>query len=549
MKLVKSLLLGSAAGLCAAAGVAQAADLPMRKAAPVEYVRVCTAYGAGFFYIPGTDTCIRIGGRARFEYQYTSNNNRNSDVSGFRGLGRINFDARTATAYGTLRTFIRMDIWSRTGAYQTSGTQQRYANAFPGLGQDTFGRAQKYVELDKAFIQFAGLTAGRASSFFDFYAHSLEMIGASIGSDAAATNLLAYTATFGNGFSATLSMEDPIFRRNPTSAPFGFLASGVSAGTGNPLGAGNIFLGQTAVTTVGNGFAADGTPISGVSLDVAQRNVLPDFVGAVRYDQPWGSAQLSAAVHELRTGNYTGAAFGLFGNAAVPVSVSPAAVPDAEYGYAVQGGLKVNLPQLAPGDELWLQAAYAQGAGSYTGVYSPQGAELNGSTYLSGRFTGLNTFGGYDMAVDALGQTHLTESYSGTIGLLHYWTPELRQAVFATYGRVHFDSALRSTASPAIGIFTGPSAGNGAFSVGTGGGIYSGYGKDWSNLYVGSNLIYSPVRDLDLGVEVVYERLEFLGGASGGKVVDNSKTIAGLPTRTISYDDNILARFRVQRDF
>lgn len=56
MKLVKSLLLGSAAGLVAVAG-AQAADLPTKKSAPVEYVRVCDAYGAGFFYIPGTQTC------------------------------------------------------------------------------------------------------------------------------------------------------------------------------------------------------------------------------------------------------------------------------------------------------------------------------------------------------------------------------------------------------------------------------------------------------------------------------------------------------------
>ena len=71
MKLVKSLLLGSAAGLAAVAG-AQAADLPVRKAAPVEYVRVCSAYGVGFFYIPGTDTCLRVSGRARFEYNVAS---------------------------------------------------------------------------------------------------------------------------------------------------------------------------------------------------------------------------------------------------------------------------------------------------------------------------------------------------------------------------------------------------------------------------------------------------------------------------------------------
>ena len=69
MKLAKSLLLGSAAGLAAVVG-AQAADLPSVKAAPVEYVRVCSTYGAGFFYVPGTDSCLRISGRLRADYRY-----------------------------------------------------------------------------------------------------------------------------------------------------------------------------------------------------------------------------------------------------------------------------------------------------------------------------------------------------------------------------------------------------------------------------------------------------------------------------------------------
>ena len=57
MKMVKSLLLVSAAGLVAVSG-AQAADLPV-KAKPVEYVKVCSLYGAGFYYVPGTDICLR----------------------------------------------------------------------------------------------------------------------------------------------------------------------------------------------------------------------------------------------------------------------------------------------------------------------------------------------------------------------------------------------------------------------------------------------------------------------------------------------------------
>src|SRR5204863_1507957 len=68
MKMVKSLILGSAAGLLAMGG-AQAADLPV-KAKAVEYVRVCSLYGAGFFYIPGTDTCIKLGGYVRADVTF-----------------------------------------------------------------------------------------------------------------------------------------------------------------------------------------------------------------------------------------------------------------------------------------------------------------------------------------------------------------------------------------------------------------------------------------------------------------------------------------------
>src|SRR5438034_1909420 len=68
MKMVKSLLLVSAAGLVAVSG-AQAADLPV-KAKPVEYVKVCSLYGAGFYYIPGTDICLKVGAYFRAQYSY-----------------------------------------------------------------------------------------------------------------------------------------------------------------------------------------------------------------------------------------------------------------------------------------------------------------------------------------------------------------------------------------------------------------------------------------------------------------------------------------------
>ena len=73
MKMVKSLLLGSAAGLVAVTA-GQAADLPV-KAKPVEYVKICSLYGAGFYYMPGTDICLKIGGYVRAETTWGSNGN------------------------------------------------------------------------------------------------------------------------------------------------------------------------------------------------------------------------------------------------------------------------------------------------------------------------------------------------------------------------------------------------------------------------------------------------------------------------------------------
>ena len=62
---------------------AQAADLPV-KAKPVEYVKICSLYGAGFYYIPGTDTCIRIGGHIRAEVSFNCARHRHSELGHWR---------------------------------------------------------------------------------------------------------------------------------------------------------------------------------------------------------------------------------------------------------------------------------------------------------------------------------------------------------------------------------------------------------------------------------------------------------------------------------
>src|SRR5580693_8230854 len=121
MKMVKSLLLGSAAGLVAVTA-GQAADLPV-KAQPVQYVKICSLYGAGFYYIPGTDMCLKIGGWVRQYLGVGANNSfTNGTLAGntytsannqgwaWKIRGYITADARNQTEYGTLRSYIAVGM-------------------------------------------------------------------------------------------------------------------------------------------------------------------------------------------------------------------------------------------------------------------------------------------------------------------------------------------------------------------------------------------------------------------------------------------------------
>jgi hypothetical protein len=411
MKLVKSLVLGSVAGLAAVAG-AQAADLPVAKAAPVEYVRVCSTYGAGFFYIPGTETCLRVGGRVRAEYLYLEPLDRADDSIGFRARGRIQLDARTATAYGLLRTLVRFEMTRDTGAYGFSST---------------------YADVDQAFIQWGGLTAGRAQSFFDNGDIDTQSFGTLRWSDQPNVNLLAYTFSFGNGFSATLSLEEGRY-------------------------AGNLFDDDTV-------------------FDLAGQRI-PDVVANIAYSGTWGSAQLSGAAHQLRSLALTAATV-----------LDPAligTIPDTEYGFAVTGQFNINLPMLAEGDALWFAATYADGALGYLGF---------GSTASAGGVTRDVV----DAYIGSDGDIESGRGWSVAGGLRHQWTPTIRQNVFASYARVEYGADVAEVA-------------------------------DFNEWRVGTNVLWSPVSGLDIGVEALYANIDPRGeGTSSGDIWEG--------------------RLRVQRDF
>jgi hypothetical protein len=245
MKVTKSLLLGAAAGLVAMSG-AQAADLPV-KAKAVEYVKICSAYGAGFYYIPGTDICLRVGGYVYLEFGvkganavaniYSTNDgviNASYDYFNWRSSARVILDARNNTSYGTLR------------AYMVVGAQ--HANNANVVGYDA------------AFIQFAGFTWGFTNSFFSFLGGASQYGIVALSSvDWSWINTFAYTANLGNGVTASLAMEDGRGRR---TAILGVTGAGY-----------------------GGGWA-------------------PDVVGNIKVVQTWGQAQIMAAAHQVKPNSW-----------------------------------------------------------------------------------------------------------------------------------------------------------------------------------------------------------------------------------------------------
>ncbi|WP_429817750.1 porin [Ensifer sp. B1-9] len=150
---IKSLLLGSAAALAAVSG-AQAADaIVAAEPEPMEYVRVCDAFGTGYFYIPGTETCLKIGGFLRFQTSFGPD-----EVNGRQGWGTagtsdwdafsrayISFSAKSDTEYGTLTGF--------------------FAAEFNADNDTDAGDSR--IDVDEAYIQLGGLKAGFFYSWWD----------------------------------------------------------------------------------------------------------------------------------------------------------------------------------------------------------------------------------------------------------------------------------------------------------------------------------------------------------------------------------------------
>ncbi|MET0720906.1 MAG: porin [Tardiphaga sp.] len=442
-------------------GAAQAADLPV-KAKAVEYVKVCSLYGAGFYYIPGTDTCIKIGGAIRLDVAFNGNVydapfwQGGAGGSGvftkdyFVSRERVNatLDTRTATEYGVVRTYSNMQ-------FDFSQNRESIAGGF--------------VEMDYAFIQFAGFTFGKAVSQFDpQWALSKPSIssGTNFGSNNA-TGLpqIAYTASFGNGVSGTISIENASPYRNAGLYNTGNLILGPFGS--NTAGA----YGVSSNTFVGNAYGG---------------NHIPDIVGNVRLDQAWGTLHFGAAMHAITPGFY--GANELTGHA------------DDSYGFAVTGAVEFkNLPTGA-GDSLKVEASYGRGAAKY--VFGGTTDTNGGGRYA--KVTGNSLGFGYvlDGVVAPGGQIQQSDAWEVSAFYEHYWNPAWRTSLYGNYSHISYGDAGNALLATAFGPTAAGNRLNNGTLAQTGGNFDLGLAQ------IGTRTAWTPVRNLTLSAEFTYSRID-----------------------------------------
>jgi len=464
MTLMKSLLLGSAATLVVVAG-AQAADLPTKKGAPAaEYVKVCKVGDIAGFVIPGSDTCLKISGyvnaqiamgNVKDEYtlaplpvkwlwspdfpypgwqntatalKKTKAADQVSDI-GYYTRGQVNFDAVTNTAMGPLLAHIELQ-----------------ANA----GDNRFDSTSGGAVLNAGYVQWAGITAGKHGSFYDYLAGG-DTWKDFLSPDHSGTpiNLLAYTATFGGGFSATVSLE-----QNESVSGF----AGASDNFGFPFFSNFFILGTGNVTS-----------ISGTALGVRS----PDIVASLDVTQSWGGAHLAGVAHNDRYS--ISASWNEKGIPLASPTIASLGSSVDTWGYGVIGGVTFNLPMLSAGSKIAFQGAYTEGAIGYSGAGSPgwgeqdQGFNTNGNGVL---------FPMADGIFDTDGAFHKSKAWSAAAQLTWKVSPNFEIDPEVSYANVEYDSATAAE----WGI--SPKA-------------YA-----W---WVGAVFDWSPVKNLDFALDAVYE--------------------------------------------
>ncbi|WP_426526904.1 porin [Bradyrhizobium sp. McL0615] len=513
--MIKSLVLGSAAGLIAMSG-AQAADLPV-KAKAVEYVRICSLYGAGFFYIPGTDTCIKLGGYLRIDTTFNGGaygqpfysgdagqGNRFRDYFNSRSRMALTVDTRTATEYGVVRTFGQADFQFQNFGTSNIGSTTNFTGAtLNNALLSTAGGG--YVAVEMVFIQFAGFTFGKSASAYatpwNGYPgnnNSFLMGGADY---VTGVNNIQYTAQFGNGVSGTIGLDDPTVFDRTSVLNLGVAGSAIGAGA-------NAYGGTHA----------------------------PDIVGNIRVDQAWGLFQISGMAHLVN------ASYNILGAGGAATALSEiSGHPEDKWGGAVMAALQIkNLPTGA-GDDFKIDVSYSKGdtkAVISTSGGSPSFA-MFGSTGLAGGYQSV----GFGQTSDAVyvpgGELKLVDAWGVRGAFNHNWDPYWSSSLWGSYASVRYNGSSTDLTSAKGQWCANYNAGK-AVSL-----DYS-CNPDYNIAQVGLTTRWTPVKNLTFSAEV---GAFFLDQKFTGSAI--LTPTAPKPTAVYEFKDQstVFLNVRAQRNF
>jgi hypothetical protein len=484
MRIAASHLLGSAAVFVAISGV-QAADRLARDQ-PAQSVNICTLYGDGFYYIPGTDTCLRLGGYLRIQADYNMGNGAAVGTDEFeQGQARftrdltndvnylvraaLSWDIRQQTEYGPLRTYARFGTEVTTPPVSGGGSTPR-----------------PYWE--RAFLQFSGFTVGRARSFFDIFTYfgtySYANVRVQGDTDRTGQNLWAYTAEFGDGFSTTLSLEDPA-----THKAFTFDATAPN------------FFGLNGGAIPDNAFTDNG---GGSPTSFGLR--VPDIVGNLRVDRTWGFAGVSIALHDASGAYYA------------TLNETVRGHPAETYGWAAAAGANFNLPG---GDAIGANFAYGEGA---TGFVASAATNASAQLYNSNTSVGV---GWLSDGVFATGTgIELTRAWSVAAAYEHVWNSRWRTSWYGGYASINYNgtaTGIINSALAAGSVCPRPFAG----LVGNLAAVTALAGNscnpDYSFYQVGSRTQWNPAARLNIGLDVTYTGLNTAYKGAGIYAVNGSR--------------------------
>ena len=504
-------------------------------------MKVCSLYGAGFYYVPGTDICLKIGAYFRAEYAVGTfgSSLTNLDATGAdgqrtritgpdyqqRARAFIFLDSRQQTAYGTLR------------AYFNVGN----SNDYPNGGANTANTSAAAIYANRAFIQLAGFTWGIATSYYDFYSSPATSYSVPWSSDTGdgGWKVAAYTAQLGNGVSASLSFEEPRKQlvtntsfNDSCATAFNANSTATSCRTGNPF-------------IVGSNPAADNYKV-----------VYPDIVANLRVNQAWGSAQIMGALHDNSAGYYGSSLTGAQNNGH----------PDSNIGFAVGAGIKVNFPMIGPGDYFQAQINYTEGASRYaaltpSGTASPGifngGTELGVGWFADGVFCG-NATGGTPTAGGCPGgfaanqKIQNTTVWSAQAAYEHFWTPSLRTSLVGAYTDISYNSTASSMMCSTLANAAVSSGTNAAAAGGlTGGTLAASCGSgsfDWSYWSVSSRTQWNITKDFYIGLEGFYGHLNTMSKGQTATYTVLAGTAQPSGTRTLADQNVWVTTLRVHRD-